>query len=183
MLCCDSCGLGQDGLCLPAAGNPRADVMLVGDYPGPTDAVSGFPYAGAGANDILQKCLEYAELDQQEIWITNLVKCAHADNHAATMRDIEYCAPFLQIEIEEIRPRLLILAGARVITWFQTKAGLTKLERGVICSTSFPIASLIVCATYSLRAPLRVVGERAEDTRNQLYMHFWQIGRFLHRTD
>jgi len=178
---CDSCGLGQDGLCLPAVGNVHADVMVAGDYPGPSDAVSGIPYAGPEENHIFQTCLEYAELDRQEIWITNLVKCAPAGKRAISSREISYCSTFLQVEIEEIRPRLLILAGARVITWFQTNAGLQEMGRGIMYSTSFPIDSLTVCATYSVRAPLRVTGERADDIRNQLYMHFWKAGQFLHR--
>ena len=100
------------------AGAKRATMMLVGEQPGDKEDLEGKPFVGpAGA--MLQRALEEAGLRSGEIYLTNAVKHfsweprgkrrIHKKPRAS---EIRACRPWLEAEIEAVRPQVIVCLGA-----------------------------------------------------------------------
>jgi DNA polymerase len=99
-------------------GRRRAPLMLVGEQPGDREDLAGHPFVGpAGA--MLDRALEDAGIDRERVFVTNVVKHfkwrpsgkrrLHERPNAAEVRA---CRPWLNIELEIVRPQLLVALGA-----------------------------------------------------------------------
>ena len=99
-------------------GGARAKVMLVGEQPGNEEDLSGKPFVGP-AGRLLDTALEEAGIDRSAAYVTNVVKHfkweprgkrrIHAKPNAA---EIAACRPWLDSEIEALRPQVLVCLGA-----------------------------------------------------------------------
>ncbi|MEM7126691.1 MAG: uracil-DNA glycosylase [Chloroflexota bacterium] len=101
------------------AGNPNADLMLIGQGPSLPDNESGLPYSGP-AGDLLDQALQQAGLNRSMVWITNLHKCVATKANPKTgqieMRppkvgEVKSCSPWLEQEFIWIQPQVLVLIG------------------------------------------------------------------------
>ena len=100
------------------AGNPNADLMLVGEAPSSTDDATGIPYSGP-AGDVLDELLIEAGVSREEVWITNLLRCyegrerdGRPENQPARTSEIRACARWLNLEIQYVSPRVIVAVGA-----------------------------------------------------------------------
>lgn len=100
------------------AGNPNADLMLVGEAPSSTDDATGIPYSGP-AGDVLDELLIEAGASREEVWITNLLRCyegrerdGRPENQPARTSEIRACARWLNLEIQYVSPRVIVAIGA-----------------------------------------------------------------------
>ena len=101
--------LGEDQV--PAEGNPDADVMFVGRDPGATEAELGRPFVGP-CGDILNYILDEAQLDREDIYITNAVKCHTPNNRGPHPAEIRMCGEhWLRREIEGVNPAIVVVMG------------------------------------------------------------------------
>ncbi len=91
-------------------GNIRAEIMFIGEAPGFWEDEKGEPFCGR-AGKILDKLLEIAGLKREEVFITNLVKCRPPENRKPTLKEILACAPFLEKQIEIIKPKIISPLG------------------------------------------------------------------------
>jgi len=100
------------------AGDPHARVMLVGEQPGDEEDKKGLPFVGP-AGRLLDKALTEAGVDREHLYVTNAVK--HFKWQARGKRRIHQkpnwtemtaCRPWLQAELEVVKPRVLVLLGA-----------------------------------------------------------------------
>jgi len=92
------------------AGNPEADIVFVGEAPGFNEDRQGLPFVGAAGN-LLDKMLEGIGLRREEVYITNVVKCRPPENRNPTSREVECCAPFLDGQLQIIKPRVVCALG------------------------------------------------------------------------
>lgn len=92
------------------AGSPRAALMLVGEAPGADEDRLGKPFVGA-AGKLLTRILEAAGLDQEQIYITNVVKCRPPHNRLPESAEVAGCLPYLQEQIKLIEPSLIVCLG------------------------------------------------------------------------
>jgi uracil-DNA glycosylase family protein len=100
------------------AGAPDARVMLVGEQPGDAEDKAGQPFVGP-AGRVLGKALDEAGLARSALWITNAVKHfkftprgkrrLHARPRPS---EIRACRPWLEAEIADLRPRVVVCMGA-----------------------------------------------------------------------
>ena len=111
-----------------ADGNPKADVMLVGEAPGADEDRSGLPFVGA-AGQLLDRMLAAIELDRTSVYITNLLFWRPPGNRNPTNEEIQQCLPLVERHIALIQPRILVLVGGiSAKTLLGRSEGITRLR-------------------------------------------------------
>ena len=91
-------------------GNESADLMFVGEAPGADEDQSGEAFVGR-AGQLLTKIIEAMELTRDEVYIANVIKCRPPGNRNPSSFEIETCEPFLQKQIELIKPKVICALG------------------------------------------------------------------------
>jgi DNA polymerase len=116
---CQACDLWKLGTqTVFGEGAERAEVMLVGEQPGDKEDLAGRPFVGP-AGRVLDDALTQAGIDRSTVYVTNAVKHfkweprgkrrLHKRPDAA---EVSACRPWLDREIELVRPRLVVCLGA-----------------------------------------------------------------------
>ncbi|MEO6235991.1 MAG: uracil-DNA glycosylase, partial [Vicinamibacterales bacterium] len=91
-------------------GNPDADLMFVGEAPGGDEDVQGIPFVGR-AGQLLTKMILAINLERDQVYIANLIKCRPPGNRNPEPDEIETCQPFLLQQIDAVRPRVIVALG------------------------------------------------------------------------
>lgn len=116
---------------VPGEGDPKAQVVIVGEAPGASEDESGLPFVGA-AGGLLTKILAAVNLSRDEVFITNVVKHRPPGNRNPTPDEVEACSPYLIRQLELIKPKVIIAFGNFAAqTLLGTKEGIGKL-RGTV---------------------------------------------------
>jgi DNA polymerase len=89
----------------------KPEIMVIGEGPGETEDLQGIPFVGK-AGQLLTKIFESVELNRKDIYITNVVKCRPPGNRNPLPEEMEACRPFLEVQIEVLKPKIIILLGA-----------------------------------------------------------------------
>lgn len=95
-------------------GNPESRIMVIGEAPGAKEDEIGKPFVGRSGK-LLDSVLEYAGIMRHELYITNSVKCRPKIGRAPKIVEIKKCSGYLDQEIEQIRPRIIIPMGNAAI--------------------------------------------------------------------
>ena len=148
---CLKCGLGHTRTNFVfGVGNPNADVMFVGEAPGADEDAKGEPFVGR-AGQLLNKIIAAVEMKREDVYICNILKCRPPNNRDPLPEEMETCTPYLQKQIDLVKPKFIICLGRISAQWLlKTNASLTSL-RGK--AHDFQGAKLIV--TYHPAALLR----------------------------
>lgn len=101
-------------------GSHDAKIMFVGEAPGQNEAKTGRPFCGA-AGKVLDQLLEHVGIPRDSIYITNIVKDRPPENRDPTPREIEVYGPFLDRQIEIIRPRVIVALGRYAMGYIMKK--------------------------------------------------------------
>jgi DNA polymerase len=108
---CQKCVLGKSRTKFVfGVGNPKADLVLVGEAPGADEDARGEPFVGR-AGQLLNKILESVGLKREEVYICNILKCRPPGNRNPMPDEIEKCLPYLKLQIELINPKLILALG------------------------------------------------------------------------
>ncbi len=91
-------------------GNPEAPLMFVGEAPGFHEDRQGLPFVGA-AGQLLDTMLGSIGLDRSRCSICNVIKCRPPGNRDPMPDEIEACRPFLEAQLQFIRPRVIVTLG------------------------------------------------------------------------
>jgi len=93
-------------------GNPRAELMFVGEGPGADEDEQGEPFVGR-AGQLLTKMIEDGMgLRRADVYIANVVKCRPPGNRTPEREECDTCSPFLLRQIDAIAPRVIVCLGA-----------------------------------------------------------------------
>ncbi|MHB8656396.1 MAG: uracil-DNA glycosylase [Solirubrobacteraceae bacterium] len=92
------------------AGNADADLMFVGEAPGANEDRLGLPFVGQ-AGKLLDKLLGEIELDRQDVFIANTLKCRPPDNRDPYPNEIESCQDYLRRQVALIEPVVICTLG------------------------------------------------------------------------
>lgn len=141
---CTKCRLNETRTnAVPGHGPSDADIMLIGEAPGANEDQQGKPFVGR-AGRILDELLAAASLDREDVYITNIVKCRPPGNRDPTDEEIRACTPYLDRQIETIKPRVIIPLGNFATRTILNKYGLRKHLRGItkIHGTTHTITTL-----------------------------------------
>ena len=92
-------------------GNPRAELMFVGEGPGADEDAQGEPFVGR-AGQLLNNMIKAMGLRREDVYIANIVKCRPPGNRQPERDEAETCSPFLMRQISVIKPKVLVALGA-----------------------------------------------------------------------
>lgn len=92
-------------------GNPKSQVMFIGEGPGENEDLQGEPFVGRGGK-LLDKMLYAVDLDRKKnIYIANIVKCRPPQNRDPKPEEQEMCIDWLRNQVKLIRPKIIVCLG------------------------------------------------------------------------
>lgn len=101
-------------------GSHDSKIMFVGEAPGRNEAKTGKPFCGA-AGKVLDALLVHVGIPRDSIYITNIVKDRPPENRDPTPKEIEIYGPFLDRQIEIIKPRVIVALGRYAMGYVMEK--------------------------------------------------------------
>ena len=111
ILKCEKCALCKTRTnVVPGEGSFKAEIMFIGEGPGKKEDEQGRPFIGA-AGKLLDKLLAFINLRREDIYIANVVKCRPPQNRDPLPEEVDACRPWLDAQIEIIKPKLIVLLG------------------------------------------------------------------------
>jgi uracil-DNA glycosylase family 4 len=111
-------------------GNPHAALMFVGEGPGADEDEKGLAFVGRAGQlltDIIEKGLK---IPRPEVFIANVIKCRPPQNRNPEPDEIVACQPFLEAQIDAIRPKVLVGLGKFAGQWLLKTAEPISRIRG-----------------------------------------------------
>ena len=109
-------------------GNPKAELVFVGEGPGRDEDIQGEPFVGR-AGKLLTQMIEAMGLQRADVYICNVVKCRPPENRLPERDEIATCSPFLLRQIDAIRPKVICCLGACAAqTLLQTTQGISRFR-------------------------------------------------------
>jgi uracil-DNA glycosylase family 4 len=168
---CQLCPLGQTrSHFVFGVGNPRAELMFVGEAPGRDEDIQGIPFVGR-AGQLLTLMIQAISMKREDVYIANVLKCRPPNNRDPLPAEIEKCEPYLLKQIELIAPKLIVALGRfACASLLKTNAALGSLREKIHTYNNVP---LIV--TYHPAALLRnpsLKKQTWEDLKKiYLYLH------------
>jgi uracil-DNA glycosylase len=110
---CTRCRLAKQGRkqIVFGVGNPRAELMFIGEAPGADEDQQGEPFVGR-AGQLLNNMIKAMGLRRADIYIANIIKCRPPGNRTPERDECETCSPFLMRQIATIKPKVLVALGA-----------------------------------------------------------------------
>jgi DNA polymerase len=110
------------------SGNPKADLVFVGEAPGYDEDIQGLPFVGR-AGQLLTKIIESIEIKREDVYICNVLKCRPPDNRNPEPDEVAACNPFLKRQLEAIAPKIVCCLGTFAAqTVLGTAAPISKLR-------------------------------------------------------
>ncbi len=155
VMACTKCPLSQSRQQVVfGAGNPRADLLIIGEAPGVEEDHLGEPFVGRSGR-LLDAMLAAIDLKRQDIYIANILKCRPPNNRDPSPEEVATCTPYLERQIAEIQPKLILALGrvaAHYLLGVDTPLG--KL-RGQLLQYGTSKTDMMVTyhPAYLLRAP------------------------------
>jgi DNA polymerase len=95
---------------VPGEGPENAEIMFIGEAPGWHEDQQGRPFVGQ-AGQFLERLLASINLKREQVFIANVIKCRPPDNRDPLPTEIQNCRPWLDKQIEIIKPKMIITLG------------------------------------------------------------------------
>lgn len=171
---CHACPLGDTRTNLVfGVGNPEARVLIVGEAPGKNEDLKGEPFVGA-AGKYLNELLELADLDRDDVYIANVLKCRPPGNRNPKPEEIQACAPFLREQTRTIDPDVIVTLGNFATKFIlKTERGITSMRGKMYTTGKFTVLPIF--------HPAAAIYDRTK--RPLLEDDFRMLGRFLKGQD
>jgi DNA polymerase len=133
-------------------GNPKAELMFIGEGPGAQEDQEGVPFVGE-AGQLLTKIIEAMGFPRDEVYIANIVKCRPPNNRDPEPDEVLSCEPFLKKQIETVGPQLVVTLGKYASqTLLRTTTPITRLRGNWGTYAGIPVMPTFHPA-YLLRSP------------------------------
>jgi DNA polymerase len=108
---CQRCKLGKTRTNIVfGQGNPKAELMFVGEAPGRDEDEQGLAFVGR-AGQLLTKIIEAIGRRREDVFIANVLKCRPPNNRNPEPDEVASCRPFLDEQIRLISPRVIVTLG------------------------------------------------------------------------
>ncbi len=131
-------------------GDPAARLLFLGEGPGAQEDLQGVPFVGRSGQLLDRLLAEEMGIPRSAVYIANVVKCRPPDNRDPRPEEIEACRPWLEAQLDLVRPAVIVTLGRFAAQWLLgTTEGITKLRghtyehRGfTVVPTMHPAAAL-----------------------------------------
>lgn len=127
---CQACSLHQTRTqTVFGVGNQQAKLMIIGEAPGFHEDQQGEPFVGR-AGQLLNAMLQAIELEREQVYIANILKCRPPNNRDPQADEVSTCTPFLNEQIALVKPNLLLAVGRIAAHYLlKTKSSLESLRQ------------------------------------------------------
>ena len=123
---CTDCALHRGRRnAVPGEGDPKAELMFIGEGPGAQEDAQGRPFVGA-AGGFLEELLRSIGLTRRQVYIANMVKCRPPQNRDPLPEEMGACSNYLNRQIELIDPLLIVTLGRFSLARFFPGEGITR---------------------------------------------------------
>jgi uracil-DNA glycosylase family protein len=164
---CTGCDLYKSGTqTVFGEGARHAEVMLVGEQPGDREDLAGRPFVGP-AGRLLDEALEEAGIDRRRAYVTNIVKHfkwtprgKRRIHKKPNLSEIRACTPWLEAEIDVVKPRALVCLGATAAQGLLGADFKVSQRRGEIVDS--PLAPIVMATVHPSSILRGAEEERAE---------------------
>ena len=147
---CQACRLaGGRTLAVPGEGPEDAKIMFVGEAPGFHEDQQGRPFVGAAGN-YLEQLLASINMTRHDVYIANVVKCRPPNNRDPQPDEIGACKPYLDKQIELIKPKMIVTLGR-----FSMQLAFTGVTISRIHGTTKKIGDIVYFPMFHPAAGLR----------------------------
>ena len=152
MICtCQKCPLGSTRTKFVfGVGNPQADIVVIGEAPGADEDAKGEPFVGA-AGQLLNKILAAINLQREDVFICNILKCRPPGNRTPERAEVEQCEPYLLRQLDLIKPKFILALGLTAANTLLNR----KARMGELRGTVHDYHSIRMIVTYHPAALLR----------------------------
>jgi uracil-DNA glycosylase len=165
---CQACDLYKLGTqTVFGEGARSAELMLVGEQPGDQEDLTGHPFVGP-AGKLLDKALAQAGIDRAKVYVTNVVKHFKWEprgkrriHKKPSASEIAACRPWLDTEIQLVKPRAVVCLGATAAQALLGKQFKVTAHRGTFISSS--LAPLVMATVH----PSSILRERDDEARHR----------------
>ncbi len=108
---CEKCELCKTRTnCVFGTGNRNADLLFVGEAPGEQEDLSGIPFVGR-AGQLLDKFLYAVDIDREDVYIANILKCRPPKNRDPLPEEEDACIDYLREQVALINPKVIVCLG------------------------------------------------------------------------
>jgi uracil-DNA glycosylase len=109
-------------------GNPRAELVFVGEGPGHDEDVQGLAFVGR-AGKLLTQMIEAMGLTREQVYICNVVKCRPPENRKPEDDEVATCSPYLFRQLDVIAPKAVVcLGGTAAQALLKTKDSISRFR-------------------------------------------------------
>lgn len=112
---------------VPGEGNPKAEILFIGEAPGAEEDKQGRPFVGASGK-FLSQMLETINLKREDVFIANVLKCRPPANRDPLPEEAAACWPWLLEQIKSIKPKLIVLLGRHAMERFLPNQKISKIH-------------------------------------------------------
>ncbi len=148
---CQKCSLGRTRTKFVfGVGNPNADALIIGEAPGADEDKQGEPFVGR-AGKLLNDILKAINFSREDVFIANILKCRPPGNRDPLPAEMETCMPYLQHQINLIKPKVILCLGRIAANGLLNK----KLTLAALRENTYELNGIKVIATYHPAALLR----------------------------
>jgi uracil-DNA glycosylase family 4 len=112
---------------VPGEGAEDADIMFIGEAPGWHEDQQGHPFVGP-AGQFLDTLLASIGLKREQVYIANVIKCRPTGNRDPLPAEIRNCRPWLERQIEIIRPKMIVTLGRYSMAMFFPGKSISKIH-------------------------------------------------------
>jgi len=126
---CERCGLAETRKSVVfGEGNPKADIVFVGEAPGEEEDNQGRPFVGR-AGKLLDQLIERIGVKRSDVFICNVLKCRPPANRDPESHEAAACKEYLLAQLDIIRPRVICTLGRHAYnTLLETDAPITRIR-------------------------------------------------------
>jgi DNA polymerase len=150
---CTACPLAeQRNRVVFGVGNPKADIVFIGEAPGRDEDLKGEPFVGR-AGQLLDRMLASLGMDRSQVYIMNTVKCRPPNNRDPKPEEVEACGKWFDAQLKALSPKLICLLGrVAARTVLETDAPLSAMRGKWHDYHGIPVR-VIYHPAYLLRSP------------------------------
>jgi uracil-DNA glycosylase family 4 len=158
-------------------GSPKAGIFVISERPGDSEDRIGQAFVGR-AGELLDKMFAAIGLDSnRDLLITNVVKCKPEEDRSPARDEVDACFPFLEKQIQLVKPKVVILLGAVAVKWVDPTRTDIKMEEEAgrfFTLARFPFVQFMVMynPAFLLRDPRK---------KTDTWEHLKQLKGFLDR--
>jgi DNA polymerase len=140
VLACERCDLAKTRKTVVfGEGNPKADIVFVGEAPGEEEDNQGRPFVGR-AGKLLDQLIERIGVGRSDVFICNVLKCRPPGNRDPEPQEAASCKEYLLAQLDIIRPRVICTLGRHAYnTLLEVDAPISRIRGKMTTFRGIPL--------------------------------------------